>query len=174
TGPSPGPGSPSLSAGRKAEIRNSIDYPGSREPRTAHGEVDPISEAAMSRSVPDAKSVFGRAVEIPDGADPAAVLDEACAGAPEVRAEVQGLLDALRGAGSFMRSPAAPAPNTEDYEPPISEGEGTVIGPYTLREQIGEGGFGLVFVAEQTHPVRRKVALKVIKPGMDTRAVVAP
>src|SRR5262249_49130547 len=58
-------------------------------------------------------------------------------------------------------------------EPPISEGEGTVIGPYTLREQIGEGGMGLVFVAEQLQPVRRKVALKVIKPGMDTRQVVA-
>jgi len=50
-------------------------------------------------------------------------LDEACAGAPEVRAEVQGLLDALGRAGSFMRSPAAPHPNTEDYEPPITERE---------------------------------------------------
>jgi non-specific serine/threonine protein kinase/serine/threonine-protein kinase len=100
-------------------------------------------------------------------------LDQACADAPEVRAEVQGLLDALGRAGSFMRSPAAPPPNTASYEPPITEGEGTTIGPYTLREQIGEGGFGLVFVAEQQQPVRRKVALKVIKPGMDTRAVVA-
>jgi serine/threonine protein kinase len=54
-----------------------------------------------------------------------------------------------------------------------AEGRGTVIGPYKLMEQIGEGGMGLVFVAEQQHPVRRKVALKVIKPGMDTRQVVA-
>ncbi|HXY37143.1 MAG TPA: protein kinase, partial [Planctomycetaceae bacterium] len=54
-----------------------------------------------------------------------------------------------------------------------SEGLGTVIGPYKLMEQIGEGGFGLVFVAEQQVPVRRKVALKVIKPGMDTRDVIA-
>src|SRR6516165_8267578 len=127
----------------------------------------------MSRAVPDVKSVFGRAVEIPVEADRAAFLDAACAGAPEVRAEVQGLLDALGRAGSFMRSPAAPHPNTEDYEPPITEREGTIIGPYTLREQIGEGGFGLVFVAEQQHPVRRKVALKIIKPGMDTREVIA-
>ena len=50
---------------------------------------------------------------------------------------------------------------------------GTVIGPYKLLEQIGEGGFGVVFMAEQTQPVRRKVALKIIKPGMDTRQVVA-
>ena len=52
----------------------------------------------------------------------------------------------------------------------IAERPGTMIGPYKLMEQIGEGGFGLVFVAEQQEPVRRKVALKVIKPGMDTRA----
>src|SRR5205823_4729905 len=56
---------------------------------------------------------------------------------------------------------------------PITERPGTVIGPYKLLEQIGEGGFGLVFVAEQQQPIRRKVALKVIKPGMDTRAVIA-
>jgi tetratricopeptide (TPR) repeat protein/serine/threonine protein kinase len=56
---------------------------------------------------------------------------------------------------------------------PIREGPGTVIGPYKLLEQIGEGGFGVVFMAEQTQPIRRKVALKVLKPGMDTRQVVA-
>src|SRR5581483_5544824 len=55
----------------------------------------------------------------------------------------------------------------------VAERPGTVIGPYKLLEQIGEGGMGLVFVAEQQRPVRRKVALKIIKPGMDTRAVVA-
>src|SRR5579863_5651929 len=55
----------------------------------------------------------------------------------------------------------------------ISEGPGTVIGPYRLLQQIGEGGFGVVFMAEQTSPVRRMVALKVIKPGMDTRQVIA-
>src|SRR5262249_30845264 len=58
-------------------------------------------------------------------------------------------------------------------EEPIREGPGTVIGPYKLLEQIGEGGMGLVFVAEQQQPVRRKVALKVIKPGMDTKQVIA-
>src|SRR5258708_25713917 len=56
---------------------------------------------------------------------------------------------------------------------PIREHPGTVVGPYKLMEQIGEGGMGLVFVAEQQHPVRRKVAVKVIKPGLDTREVIA-
>src|SRR5205823_4008909 len=55
----------------------------------------------------------------------------------------------------------------------LAERPGTVIGPYKLLEQIGEGGFGVVFMAEQQEPVRRKVALKVIKPGMDTKQVVA-
>ena len=64
-------------------------------------------------------------------------------------------------------APVAPS------RPPIGEGPGTLIGPYKLLEQIGEGGFGVVFMAEQQQPVRRKVALKIIKPGMDTRQVVA-
>ena len=57
--------------------------------------------------------------------------------------------------------------------PEIGEQPGTIIGPYKLLEQIGEGGFGVVFMAEQQQPVRRKVALKIIKPGMDTRQVIA-
>ena len=56
---------------------------------------------------------------------------------------------------------------------PLAAHPGTIIGPYKLLEQIGEGGFGLVFMAEQQHRVRRKVALKVIKPGMDTKQVIA-
>ncbi|MFO0807733.1 MAG: serine/threonine-protein kinase [Gemmataceae bacterium] len=126
----------------------------------------------MNSSLPDAKSIFGRAAEISTPGERAAFLDDACAGHPAVRAEVETLLKALGDAGSFMRSPAAPA-GTADYGDAGTEGEGTLIGPYTLREQIGEGGMGLVFVAEQQQPVRRKVALKVIKPGMDTRQVVA-
>ena len=69
----------------------------------------------------------------------------------------------------FVRAPGVP---TADFAP-IAETVGTKIGPYKLMEQIGEGGFGLVFVAEQTEPVRRKVALKVIKPGMDSSQVIA-
>ena len=75
------------------------------------------------------------------------------------------------GATGFMEQPPQDVDATVDV--PIGERPGTVIGPYKLLEQIGEGGFGVVFMAEQTQPVRRKVALKVIKPGMDTRQVIA-
>ena len=73
----------------------------------------------------------------------------------------------------FLQQPViADNGNTQSYRS-IREAPGTEIGKYTIREQIGEGGFGLVFVAEQQRPVRRKVALKIIKPGMDTKEVIA-
>src|SRR6202043_92506 len=75
-------------------------------------------------------------------------------------------------AGSFLRKQPGSLVPTADYEP-INEKPGTVIGPYKLMEQIGEGGMGLVFVAQQEQPVRRKVALKIIKPGMDSTQVIA-
>jgi serine/threonine protein kinase len=56
---------------------------------------------------------------------------------------------------------------------PIAESAGVVIGPYKLLEQLGEGGFGVVFMAEQLEPVRRQVVLKIIKPGMDSRQIIA-
>ena len=116
------------------------------------------------------KDVFAAALDRPAG-DRAAFLDRECAGDPDLRRRLDVLLAAHDDPESALERPLAGP--TGDYEPPIAEAEGSVIGPYTLREQIGEGGFGLVFVAEQTQPVRRKVALKVIKPGMYTRQVVA-
>src|SRR5207247_4007665 len=80
-------------------------------------------------------------------------------------------LSAQAELGSFLEAPVPALTATVDD--PVTERPGTVIGPYKLLEQIGEGGFGVVFMAEQTRPVRRKVALKVLKPGMDTRQVVA-
>src|SRR5262249_54926221 len=82
------------------------------------------------------------------------------------------LLAAQPKVAQFLEPPRAEQPATVD-EPAAAEGPGTMIGPYKLLEQIGEGGFGIVFMAEQMEPVRRKVALKVLKPGMDTRQVVA-
>src|SRR5262249_11834703 len=82
------------------------------------------------------------------------------------------MLKAHPNVGDFLRAPPPGLSATVD-ESPLSEKPGMVVGPYKLMEQIGEGGMGLVFVAEQMHPVRRKVALKVIKPGMDTRQVIA-
>src|SRR5581483_4799676 len=101
-----------------------------------------------------------------------AYLAGACAGDDDLRREVQELLDAHVAAGSFLESPAPGLDATRDM-PQVTEHRGAVVGPYKLQEQIGEGGFGVVFMAEQTKPVRRKVALKVLKPGMDTRQVVA-
>jgi len=125
----------------------------------------------MTTIPPDVKSIFGRALEIESPAALAAYLEEACGANAGLRAEIEGLLRYHRIAGEFMGRPLA-ADATDDYET-ITERPGTVIGPYKLMEQIGQGGMGLVFVAEQQHPVRRKVALKIIKPGMDTRDVMA-
>ena len=127
------------------------------------------------------ETLFIEAMEIRDAAEQAAYLDRVCAGDAALRVRLERLLDEHRRAGSFLGHPAvAPgATRTFDPSPEVEttalpgEHVGTQIGPYKLRQQIGEGGMGTVFMAEQTHPVKRKVALKVIKPGMDSRQVVA-
>jgi serine/threonine protein kinase/tetratricopeptide (TPR) repeat protein len=126
----------------------------------------------MGGSIADLKSIFGRALEIRSNAEREAYLDQACGGEAELRAEVESLLQAQEGAGGFFDG-LRPSPGPTVDQPSVSEKPGTAIGPYKLLEQIGEGGFGVVFLAEQTRPVRRRVALKVLKPGMDTRQVVA-
>jgi serine/threonine protein kinase/tetratricopeptide (TPR) repeat protein len=95
-----------------------------------------------------------------------AFLLEACPDQGAIRREVEDLLHAVDDAGSFMGKPDA-AP------PAMGEKAGDRIGDYMLREPLGEGGFGVVFLADQERPVRRQVALKIIKLGMDTRQVVA-
>jgi serine/threonine protein kinase/WD40 repeat protein len=117
------------------------------------------------------RSIFLAALDIDDPQKRSAYLDCACAADPTLRTQVEQLLKAHQAPGSFMDRPAGGLVATIDE--PITDRPGTVIGPYKLLEQIGEGGFGVVFMAEQTQPVRRKVALKVLKPGMDTRQVVA-
>src|SRR3989440_3631842 len=118
------------------------------------------------------QAVFLAAVEQTDPAGRAAVLDRECATDAVLRQRVEALLRANEESGSFLDRPAPDGlPTTVDR--PVREGPGTVIGAYKLLEQIGEGGFGIVFMAEQSQPIRRKVALKVLKPGMDTRQVVA-
>jgi WD40 repeat protein/serine/threonine protein kinase len=117
------------------------------------------------------RQLFLAIVEQPS-AQWAALLDEACANDAELRREVALLLKAhAQEEGILDRNEAGRMP-TGLYES-MSERLGTVIGPYKLLQQIGEGGMGTVFMAEQTHPVQRKVALKVIKPGMDSRQVIA-
>src|SRR5437868_1368664 len=123
---------------------------------------------------PRANELFLKALVLrPDGARQE-YLDAACAADAALRAEVEALLEASARAGSFLEAPAPARPVLATVDdPPVAERPGTVIGPYKLLEQIGEGGFGVVFMAEQSRPLRRRVALKVLKPGMDTRQVVA-
>src|SRR5262249_19306447 len=100
-----------------------------------------------------------------------ALLDEACGGDVGVRARGEDLLRAHQALGSIHGGHAGGSVTTVGLS--LAERPGTVVAPYKMLEQIGEGGFGVVFMAEQQQPVRRKVALKVLKPGMDTRQVVA-
>jgi serine/threonine protein kinase len=115
--------------------------------------------------------IYWDAAQIAAASEREAYLDRACAGDAELRRKVEQLLQARSKAEDFLESPIASlVVSTEER---LFERPGTVIGPYKLLEQIGEGGFGVVFMAEQQQPLRRKVALKVLKPGMDTRQVVA-
>src|SRR3981189_3585160 len=90
-------------------------------------------------------------------------LDQKCSGDPELRRMVEDLLTADAAVDSFLQHPVID----------VLHHAGTVIGPYRLLELIGEGGMGEVWLAEQKQPVRRRVAIKLIKVGMDTREVVA-
>src|SRR5689334_16844841 len=121
-----------------------------------------------------AKSIYLDALEITSERDRLAYLDRRCGPDPHLRAEVEALLRHQGQLGDYLERPALDPDATRDLTaPPLTEVPGTVVGPYKLREQIGEGGMGVVYVAEQTQPVRRKVAIKIIKPGMDTRQVIA-
>jgi serine/threonine protein kinase/tetratricopeptide (TPR) repeat protein len=117
------------------------------------------------------EAIFFAALEKSTPEERAAYLDGATAGNSDLRRRVEKMLVAQAQAGSFLERPAHTSVVSVDE--PITERPGSIIGPYKLLEQIGEGGFGVVFMAEQQQPVRRKVALKVLKPGMDTRQVVA-
>jgi eukaryotic-like serine/threonine-protein kinase len=120
----------------------------------------------------DELTIFTRALDITSPWDRAAFLQEACGADAQLLARVEALLHSHQAAGRFLEgNPLANTPATID-RPPL-ERPGMTIGPYKLLEQIGEGGFGVVYMAEQLAPVRRRVALKVIKPGMDTRWVIA-
>src|ERR1017187_6922787 len=120
-------------------------------------------------------AVFGAARRLPAG-ERAAYLNEACVGDAVLRQRVEELLQASEQAGAFLESPAAvplgPG-GTIHLELSPTEKPGDRIGRYKLLQQIGEGGCGVVYMAEQEEPVRRRVALKVIKLGMDTRSVIA-
>ncbi len=124
-----------------------------------------------------AKEIFQEALER-TGADRAAFVAAACGDDAALRAQVEGLLAAHEQAGAFMASPtgggAAADPGAATRATaPAHEPVGTRVGPYKLLQVIGEGGFGVVYMAEQEQPIRRRVALKIIKLGMDTKEVIA-
>ena len=139
---------------------------------------------SATKQIEDA--VFYAATSISDTEQRVQFLDQACAGNAELRAAVEGLLAAHREAEPFFtkgrealvlssEAIGALSANGNDMAPKaaIDEQCGTRVGPYKLLQQIGEGGCGVVYMAEQEEPVRRRVALKIIKLGMDTKSVIA-
>jgi eukaryotic-like serine/threonine-protein kinase len=119
----------------------------------------------------DEEALFAAALAKALPAERHAFLARACAGDAKCLARIEALLHAHEQPDSFLEPP--PVPLIPTVSEPVAERAGTVIGSYKLLEQIGEGGFGVVFMAEQQEPLRRRVALKVLKPGMETRQVVA-
>src|SRR5580698_2932880 len=108
-----------------------------------------------------AEQLFEAALDL-ESEERAAFLDRACNGNAELRRDVEALLAADAEAGGFLSH------TTEDLRKTLTVAATTVIGPYHLLEVIGEGGMGEVWLAEQKQPVRRRVAIKLIKAGMDT------
>src|SRR5688500_5358246 len=119
------------------------------------------------------ESILASAVEIDSAAERRGFVERACGGDAELRRRVEELVENHFHAGSFLEGPAidpvetttlgTPAP---PREPPATPGE--IVGQYKLLEVVGEGGMGTVYSAEQQEPIRRRVALKVIKAGMDS------
>ena len=120
----------------------------------------------------DEEQIFHVAREIPNRKTRTAYLDQICAGDHGLRERVEALLDVHEKEQSFLNSSHDENAPTTELNSTI-EKPGDTISRYKLMEQIGEGGMGTVFVARQNRPIRRKVALKVIKPGMDSKAVIA-
>lgn len=118
----------------------------------------------------DVKVIFCNAVEKESDQERQDYLDEVCQDNPELRAKLEELLALHERAEGFLE---VPAPEVTLDGSPLLEGPGTVIGPYKLLEKIGEGGMAVVYMAKQSQPLKRRVALKIIKLGMDTKEVIA-
>ena len=117
-------------------------------------------------------AVFTEALQLP-AHERAAYLERTCGGDVELRHAVEALLREYNQVGDFLEKSANTSRTTAKTDTAGAEKPGNYIGGYKLLQQIGEGGYGVVFMAEQTQPVHRTVALKIIKPGMDTTSVIA-
>ena len=117
-------------------------------------------------------TLFNEALEIAAPEARAAYLDRACGDDAALRRKIDSLLAAYEKASDRFEDLDGNVPTLVSETPGDLEGPGSVIGRYKLLQQIGEGGCGVVYMAEQQEPVKRRVALKVIKPGMDTREVL--
>ena len=126
----------------------------------------------MTEHARDAEAIFFAALDKTTPQGRVAYVEATCVGDPELLRRVRELLSCHEGSQGLLDAPPPGLGCTVDMSA-ISEQPGTVIGPYKLLQQIGEGGMGTVYMAEQTQPVRRTVALKLIKPGMDSRQVLA-
>src|SRR6266850_2106897 len=152
------------SSSHEPDPRRTVGY---ASPETAEAYIDKMNGA------PDADiAVFTEALRLPPE-DRDRYLDKTCKADVEFRRRVEALLQAYEQAGDFLGRPAAGRPTGAAPAFPAGEKPGDRIGHYKLLQQIGEGGYGVVYMAEQEAPVRRRVALKIIKPGMDTKSVIA-
>jgi len=131
-----------------------------------------FEELAVQFELKDIEDIYHAAKEKESGRERAAYLDSVCGEKPALRQQIEDLLEADEQAGDFLTPPGIDADITFDNDP-LTEQPGSTIGRYKLLEQIGEGGMAVVYMAEQEEPIRRKVALKIIKLGMDTKSVIA-
>ena len=131
-----------------------------------------INGGILGEKLKDIKLIVSAALEKKTPKKRSDYLDEICGDDTQLRVEVESLHQAHDKMGDFLKVPALETDARWENRP-LSEGPGTVIGRYKLVEEIGQGGMGVVYLAEQAEPVQRKVALKIIKLGMDTKQVIA-
>jgi hypothetical protein len=150
--------------------------------RATASQADPFTPEIQMDAKSNEETLFNAARTLSDPRQRAAFLDAACRGASDLRQKLEALLSADAKAdayfGQIARDPEmltteAVLTGPPEMHPLLHETASDRIGRYRLLEKVGEGGCGVVHVAEQTEPVRRRVALKIIKLGMDTRDVVA-